>query len=138
MNKDVNSIWNVKGKRFCHPGFDTSNEWTKAFSTVNIAAEIHRTRCAWCECITLNYFASRLHLVAVRGARMFPLVWKRKRDGGDGTLSRVSSCERTLLLFKHYSSMQFCEIAERTRLNQREWVCKAKLIYLDCSTSRSG
>ena len=33
VNKDVNSIWDVKGKRFCHPGFDTSNEWTKAFST---------------------------------------------------------------------------------------------------------
>ena len=97
MNKDVKSIWDVKGKRFCHPGFDTSNEWTKAFSTVIIVAAI-RARCAWCECITLNYFASRLYLAAIRGARMFPLVSKRKCDGGDGTLSRVASCERTLLL----------------------------------------
>lgn len=33
VNKDVKSIWNLKGKRFCHPGLDTTNEWTKAFST---------------------------------------------------------------------------------------------------------
>ncbi|XP_076650974.1 transferrin 3 isoform X1 [Halictus rubicundus] len=33
VNKDVKSIWNLKGKRFCHPGLDTTDEWTKAFST---------------------------------------------------------------------------------------------------------
>lgn len=35
VNKDVKSIWNLKGKRFCHPGLDTVDKWTKAFSTVN-------------------------------------------------------------------------------------------------------
>ncbi|XP_078033329.1 transferrin 3 isoform X2 [Augochlora pura] len=33
VNKDVKSIWNIKGKRFCHPGLDTTDDWTKAFST---------------------------------------------------------------------------------------------------------
>ncbi|XP_031843112.1 transferrin 3 isoform X2 [Nomia melanderi] len=33
VNKDVKSIWNLKGKRFCHPGLDTVDKWTKAFST---------------------------------------------------------------------------------------------------------
>ncbi|KZC12392.1 Transferrin [Dufourea novaeangliae] len=33
VNKDVKNIWNLKGRRFCHPGFDTADDWTKAFST---------------------------------------------------------------------------------------------------------
>ncbi|XP_014469686.1 PREDICTED: transferrin isoform X4 [Dinoponera quadriceps] len=32
VHKNVKHIWDVKGKRFCHPGFDVSNDWTKAFS----------------------------------------------------------------------------------------------------------
>ncbi|XP_076175295.1 transferrin 3 isoform X2 [Ptiloglossa arizonensis] len=33
VNKDVKSIWDIKGKRFCHPGLVTTEDWTKAFST---------------------------------------------------------------------------------------------------------
>ncbi|XP_053977011.1 transferrin isoform X1 [Hylaeus volcanicus] len=33
VNKDVKSIWDVKARRFCHPGHDSSDGWTKAFST---------------------------------------------------------------------------------------------------------
>ncbi|XP_043266061.1 transferrin isoform X2 [Colletes gigas] len=31
--KNVKTIWDVKEKRFCHPGHDTADEWTKVFST---------------------------------------------------------------------------------------------------------
>ncbi|XP_017753884.1 PREDICTED: transferrin isoform X2 [Eufriesea mexicana] len=33
VSKDVRNIWDVKGKRFCHPGLDTTDDWTNAFST---------------------------------------------------------------------------------------------------------
>jgi len=33
-HKDVRRIWDVKGKRLCHPGLDTIDDWTKIFSTV--------------------------------------------------------------------------------------------------------
>ncbi|XP_032675197.1 transferrin [Odontomachus brunneus] len=33
VHKNVGHIWDVKGKRFCHPGFDSKElGWTKAFS----------------------------------------------------------------------------------------------------------
>ncbi|XP_076630373.1 transferrin 3 isoform X2 [Colletes latitarsis] len=32
-NKNVKTIWDIKDKRFCHPGHDTTDEWTKVFST---------------------------------------------------------------------------------------------------------
>ncbi|XP_011641592.1 serotransferrin isoform X1 [Pogonomyrmex barbatus] len=32
-NKNVRRIWDVKGKRLCHPGLDTVDDWTKVFST---------------------------------------------------------------------------------------------------------
>lgn len=35
VSKEVRNIWDVKGKRFCHPGLDTTDDWTNAFSTVN-------------------------------------------------------------------------------------------------------
>ncbi|XP_011156703.1 transferrin [Solenopsis invicta] len=31
--KNVRRIWDVKGKRLCHPGLDTIDDWTKIFST---------------------------------------------------------------------------------------------------------
>ncbi|KAK9295653.1 hypothetical protein QLX08_010079 [Tetragonisca angustula] len=33
VSKEVRNIWDVKGKRFCHPGLDTTDDWTNAFST---------------------------------------------------------------------------------------------------------
>lgn len=33
-HKNVQRIWDVKGKRLCHPGLDTVDDWTKIFSTV--------------------------------------------------------------------------------------------------------
>lgn len=33
-HKNVRRIWDVKGKRLCHPGLDTVDDWTKIFSTV--------------------------------------------------------------------------------------------------------
>ncbi|CAK9808394.1 unnamed protein product [Anthophora quadrimaculata] len=33
VHKDVGNVWDVKGKRFCHPGLDTTDDWTNAFST---------------------------------------------------------------------------------------------------------
>ncbi|XP_076758710.1 transferrin 3 isoform X1 [Xylocopa sonorina] len=33
VSKDVRNIWDVKGKRFCHPGMDTTDDWTSAFSS---------------------------------------------------------------------------------------------------------
>lgn len=35
VSKNVRNIWDVKGKRFCHPGLDTTDDWTNSFSTVN-------------------------------------------------------------------------------------------------------
>ncbi|EFN78174.1 Transferrin [Harpegnathos saltator] len=32
VHKNVKHIWDVKDRRFCHPGLDTSNDWTKTFS----------------------------------------------------------------------------------------------------------
>lgn len=29
-------IWDVKGKRLCHPGLDTTDDWTKIFSMVSL------------------------------------------------------------------------------------------------------
>ena len=40
VSKDVRNIWDVKGKRFCHPGLDTTDDWTNAFSTVNFLITI--------------------------------------------------------------------------------------------------
>ncbi|XP_018340131.1 PREDICTED: transferrin isoform X2 [Trachymyrmex septentrionalis] len=31
-HKNVQRIWDVKGKRLCHPGLDTVDDWTKIFS----------------------------------------------------------------------------------------------------------
>ncbi|XP_018392136.1 PREDICTED: transferrin [Cyphomyrmex costatus] len=31
-HKNVQRIWDVKGKRLCHPGLDTIDDWTKIFS----------------------------------------------------------------------------------------------------------
>lgn len=36
VRKSVEHIWDVRGKRFCHPGIATANDWTKSFSTVSI------------------------------------------------------------------------------------------------------
>ncbi|XP_043790725.1 transferrin isoform X3 [Apis laboriosa] len=33
VSKNVRNIWDVKGKRFCHPGLDTTDDWTNSFST---------------------------------------------------------------------------------------------------------
>ncbi|CAD1475639.1 unnamed protein product, partial [Heterotrigona itama] len=33
VSKKVRNIWDVKGKRFCHPGLDTTDDWTNAIST---------------------------------------------------------------------------------------------------------
>lgn len=35
VHKSVKHIWDVKGKRFCHPGLETDKDWTKIFSTVS-------------------------------------------------------------------------------------------------------
>lgn len=40
VHKDVRNIWDVKSKIFCHPGLDTTDDWTNAFSTVNFFAII--------------------------------------------------------------------------------------------------
>lgn len=47
VSKDVRNIWDVKGKRFCHPGLDTTDDWTNAFSTVNF---LITTPCLPCLC----------------------------------------------------------------------------------------
>lgn len=31
--KEVKNVWDMKGRRFCHPGIETQDGWTKAFST---------------------------------------------------------------------------------------------------------
>lgn len=41
VHKNVKHIWDVKGKRFCHPGFNTVNDWTKAFSMVGVSLTRH-------------------------------------------------------------------------------------------------
>ncbi|XP_017878317.1 transferrin isoform X1 [Ceratina calcarata] len=33
VTEDVRNIWDIKGKRLCHPGLDTTDDWTNAFST---------------------------------------------------------------------------------------------------------
>ncbi|XP_076395168.1 transferrin 3 isoform X3 [Megachile rotundata] len=33
VHENVNNIWDVKDKVFCHPGLDTTDDWTNAFST---------------------------------------------------------------------------------------------------------
>lgn len=33
VNKNVNNRWDIKGNRLCHPGLETEDDWTKAFST---------------------------------------------------------------------------------------------------------
>lgn len=53
VQKDVRNIWDVKGKRFCHPGLDATDDWTNAFSTVNAFIVIYNyslyTVCPTCK-----------------------------------------------------------------------------------------
>lgn len=37
VHKNVKHIWDVKGKRLCHPGLDIENELTKAISMVSVS-----------------------------------------------------------------------------------------------------
>lgn len=34
-HKSVQRIWDIKGKRLCHPGFNTVDDWSTVFSTVS-------------------------------------------------------------------------------------------------------
>ncbi|XP_015598870.1 transferrin [Cephus cinctus] len=33
VNKNVGSLFDLRGKRFCHPGYETSDDWTQIFAT---------------------------------------------------------------------------------------------------------
>lgn len=35
VNENIKSIADIKGKNFCHPGFDANENWTPLFSDVS-------------------------------------------------------------------------------------------------------
>lgn len=55
-SNNVRRIWDVKGKRLCHPGLDTIDDWTKIFSTVGDLLFCISVRLKSCLFLNLSVF----------------------------------------------------------------------------------
>ncbi|XP_036151373.1 transferrin isoform X2 [Monomorium pharaonis] len=80
-HKNVQRIWDVKGKRLCHPGLDTIDDWTKIFSMVESR---YRNLCTACEkpagCYNTDKYYGREGALMCLTDGMGDVAWVRLGD----------------------------------------------------------